>query len=160
MGICAIASKMAGADPVRTAGAYALTAIALYDGFIACWDEKYRTSYIRPVTVINDTFDPEWMPFLQTPPFPEFPSGHSTITAAAAVVLTKLYGDNFAFQDTSDLRYIGMQRHFNSFNEAAAEASISRVYGGIHYRFSVDAGAEIGKKLGSYINEKLLIRSQ
>lgn len=160
MGICAIASKMTGADPVKTAGAYALTSIALYDGFISCWDEKYRTAYIRPVSIINDTFDPTWMPFLQTPPFPEFPSGHSTITAAAAVVLTKIYGDNFAFQDTSDLAYIGMQRHFNSFNEAAAEASISRVYGGIHYRFSVDTGADMGKKLGALITEKLLTKSQ
>jgi membrane-associated phospholipid phosphatase len=95
------------------------------------------------------------MPYLQTPPFPEYTSGHSTITASAATVLTSLYGDNFAFQDTSDLRYIGMQRHFNSFNEAAAECSVSRVYGGIHYRFSVDIGAEMGKKLGEFINGKL-----
>jgi len=92
------------------------------------------------------------MPYLQTPAFPEYTSGHSTITAAAATVLTSVYGDNFAFQDTSDLRYIGMQRHFNSFNEAAAEVSISRFYGGIHYRFSVDTGAEQGNKLGRFIN--------
>lgn len=156
MGICAIASKMTGADPVKAAGAYALTAIALYDGFISCWDEKYRSSFIRPVTVINDTIDPTRMPYLQTPPFPEYPSGHSTITAAAASVLTAIYGDNFAFQDTSDLRYIGMQRHFNSFNEAAAEASISRLYGGIHFRFSVETGAEMGNRLGEYIRTKLL----
>ena len=123
--------------------------------FISCWDEKYRSSLIRPVTVINETFDNTWMPFLQTPPFPEYPSGHSAITAAAAVVLTSEFGDNFAFQDTSDLRYIGMQRHFNSFTEAAAEVSISRVYGGIHYKFSVDEGAAIGKKLGDYIIQKL-----
>jgi hypothetical protein len=155
MGICAIASKQSGADAVKTARAYALTALALYEGFISCWDEKYRSSYVRPVTVINETIDPSWLPFLQTPPFPEYTSGHSTITASAAAVLTSLYGDNFAFQDTSDLRYIGMQRHFNSFNEAAAEASISRVYGGIHYKFSVDTGAAQGKKLGNYINEKL-----
>ncbi len=157
MGICAIASKMSNADPVRTAGAYAMTAIALYDGFISCWDEKYRSSYIRPVTIINDTFDPTWMPYLQTPPFPEYPSGHSTITAAAATVLTSIYGENFAFQDTSDLRYIGMQRHFNSFHEAAAEASISRVYGGIHYRFSVDVGASMGLQLGEFIKRRILI---
>jgi hypothetical protein len=95
------------------------------------------------------------MPFLQTPPFPEYTSGHSTITASAATVLTNLFGDNFSFQDTSDLRYIGMQRHFNSFYEAAEEASICRVYGGIHYRFSVDNGAEQGKKVGAYIVKKL-----
>ena len=155
IGIAAIASKQSGADAATTAKAYALTAIALYDGFISCWDEKYRTNYIRPVTVINELLDDTWMPYLQTPPFPEYTSGHSTITAAAAEVLTNVFGDNFAFQDTSDLRYIGMQRHFNSFNEAAAEVSISRVYGGIHYMFSVDTGAEMGKKLGQMINTKL-----
>ncbi len=155
IGIAAIASRQSGADAVTTAKAYALTAIALYDAFISCWDEKYRSSYVRPVTAINELIDDTWMPFLQTPPFPEYTSGHSTITASAATVLTKLYGENFAFQDTSDLRYIGMQRHFNSFNEAASEASISRVYGGIHYRFSVDTGAEMGRKLGQMINEKI-----
>jgi hypothetical protein len=155
MGISAIASKQSGADAEKTARAYALTSLALYEGFISCWDEKYRSNYIRPVSIINETFDNTWMPFLQTPPFPEYTSGHSTITASAAAVLTSLFGENFAFRDTSDLRYIGMERHFNSFNEAAAEASISRVYGGIHYRFSVDTGAEQGKKLGLYINEKL-----
>lgn len=156
MGICAIACRQSGADAVLTARAYALTAVALYEGFISCWDEKYKDSFIRPVTYINDTFDPTWLPYLQTPPFPEFPSGHSTITAAAATVLTSLFGENFAFQDTSDLRYIGMERHFNSFNEAAAEVSISRVYGGIHYRFSVDIGADMGRNLGMFIVEKLV----
>lgn len=155
MGICAIASRQSGADAVKTARAYALTSLALYEGFISSWDEKYRSSYIRPVTIINETFDNAWLPLLQTPPFPEYTSAHSTITASAASVLTNLFGENFAFQDTTDLRYIGMQRHFNSFREAAAEVSISRVYGGIHYRFSVDTGAELGRKLGDYINEKL-----
>jgi hypothetical protein len=156
MGICAIASKQSGADEVKTARAYALTSIALYDAFISCWDEKYRSNYIRPVTVINETFDQTWMPYLQTPPFPEYTSGHSTITASAATVLSSIYGDSFAFQDTSDLRYIGLQRHFNSFREAAAEASISRVYGGIHYKFSVNIGAEEGKKLGQLIVDRLI----
>jgi hypothetical protein len=155
MGICAIASKQSGADALKTAKAYAFTSLALYEGFISCWDEKYRSSYVRPVTVINETLDPSWLPFLQTPPFPEYTSGHSTITACAATVLTPIFGDNFAFQDTSDLRYIGMQRHFNSFREAASEASISRVYGGIHYRFSTDTGAAQGKKIGELINNKL-----
>ena len=72
------------------------------------------------------------------------------------MVLSYLYGNDFAFLDTSDLRYIGMQRHFNSLQEAAAEASISRVYGGIHYRKSVDMGAEAGKKVGQNIIQKIL----
>jgi PAP2 superfamily len=156
MGIAAIASRQSNADAVKTAQAYALTAIALYDAFISCWDEKYRSHYIRPVTVINQSIERTWTPILQTPPFPEYTSGHSTITRSAATVLTKLFGDHFAFQDTSDLRYIGLQRHFDSFVQAADEASISRVYGGIHYRFSVDEGANGGRKVGELIIERLL----
>ena len=156
MGIAAIASKQTNADVVKTAQTYALTAIALYDAFISCWDEKFRSNYVRPVTVINERIDQGWTPFLQTPPFPEYTSGHSTITRAAATVLTRLYGENFAFQDTSDIRYIGLQRHFNSFVQAADEASISRVYGGIHYRISVNEGVIAGKKVGELIVEKLL----
>ena len=155
MGIAAIAAKQTHADPVKTARGYALTAIALYDAFIACWDEKYRSSVVRPVTVVNEMIDRNFVPFLQTPPFPEYPSGHSSITASASTVLTHLYGANFAFQDTSDLRYIGMQRHFNSFQEAASEASVSRLYGGIHYRLSVDEGARQGKKVGAHIIQRL-----
>jgi hypothetical protein len=155
MGIAAIAAQQTKADAVKSAESYALTAIALYDAFIACWDEKYRSNVVRPVTVINELMDKNWVSFLQTPPFPEYTSGHSTITAAAATVLAHLYGNKFSFNDTSDLRYIGMQRHFNSFQEAAAEASISRVYGGIHYRNSVDAGADAGKKVGAYILQKV-----
>ena len=156
MGIAAIAAKQTKADPVQIAKGYTMTAIALYDAFIACWDEKYRSNVVRPVTYINEHIDNTFVPFLQTPPFPEYTSGHSTITAAASAVLAHLYGNNFSFQDTSDLRYIGMQRHFNSFQEAAAEASISRVYGGIHYRTGVEAGAAQGKKVGELIIERIL----
>ncbi len=154
MGICAIASKSSGADEVKTARAYALTAIALHDAFISCWDEKYRSSYIRPVTAINELFDKYWLPFLQTPPFPEYTSGHSTISASAATVLTGIYGDNFAFRDTADLRYIGLERSFSSFNQAAAEASVSRIYGGIHYRFTADTSAAQGRKVGRLVLRK------
>jgi len=155
MGIAAIASRKSGADEVKTAQAYAYTAIALYEAFISCWDEKYRSSYIRPVTAINEMIDPKWLPFLQTPPFPEYTSGHSTISASAATVMTALFGDNFEFHDDSDLQYIGMERDFKSFEEAAAEASVSRIYGGIHYRFTADVSAAQGKKLGDFIIEKL-----
>lgn len=155
MGIAAIAAHQGKADAVKTAETYALTAVAMYDAFISCWDEKYRSNVVRPVTVINELVDKGWVPFLQTPPFPEYTSGHSTITAAAATVLDKLYNDHFTFQDTSELRYIGMQRHFDSFQQAAAEASISRVYGGIHYRNSVDAGADAGKKVGAQVLNKV-----
>lgn len=155
MGIAAIAAKQTQAGAVKVAQGYALTAVALYDAFIACWDEKYRSSVVRPVTVINEFIGKDFVPFLQTPPFPEYPSGHSSITASASTVLAHLYGESFAFQDTSDLRYIGLQRHFNSFQEAAAEASVSRLYGGIHYRNSVEEGARQGKKVGQHIISRL-----
>jgi len=155
MGIAAIAARQTNADAIKTARGYAFTAVALYDAFIACWDEKYRSSVVRPVTVINEMISKDFVPFLQTPPFPEYPSGHSSITASASTVLAHLYGQSFAFQDTSDLRYIGMQRHFNSFQEAAAEASVSRLYGGIHYRNSVEEGAKQGVKVGECILGRL-----
>jgi hypothetical protein len=156
MGIAAQIVKQEKADPVKAAQTFALTAIALYDGFISCWDEKYRSNYVRPVTVIKDLIDKNWMPFLQTPPFPEYTSGHSTITASAATVLTNLYRDNISFEDSSDYHYIGLKRKFNSLNEAASECSISRVYGGIHYTLSVNTGAEAGKKVGALVVQKLL----
>lgn len=158
IGITAIACKKSHANAVKTAQAYALTSVAMFDAFISCWQVKYKTSYIRPVTVINQKIDPHWLPLLQTPPFPEYPSGHSTITRAAAVALTNLFGDHFAFQDTSDLHYIGMQRHFNSFIDAANEASISRFYGGIHYVNSVNAGADQGRQVSEYIIKKLKLQ--
>ena len=105
--------------------------------------------------MINEKIDVNWSPFLQTPPFPEYPSGHSAITRSAATILTRLFGDHFSFLDTSDLEYIGMQRKFNSFLEAANEASISRVYGGIHYMSGINAGAEQGTKVANYIIRKL-----
>ena len=156
MGIASIAARQTNADEIKTAKTYALTAVALFEGFISCWDVKYKWSYVRPVTVIGEYLEKTWSPLLQTPPFPEYTSGHSTITASAATVLTKLYGDNFSYNDTSDLRYIGMQRKFNSFLQAADECSVSRLYGGIHYRLSVDTGALYGRKVGSFIIKKLL----
>jgi hypothetical protein len=156
MGIAGQMIEQGKADPVKAAQTFAITSIALYDAFISCWDEKYRSNYIRPITVINELLDKTWTAFLQTPPFPEYTSGHSTITASAATVLTKLYGDNIAFTDSSDYHYIGMKRHFTSLQAAAAECSVSRVYGGIHYMLSVNTGAEAGKKVGGMVVKKLL----
>jgi membrane-associated phospholipid phosphatase len=155
IGITTIASKMKNLSAVESARAYVLTSAAIYDTFISCWLEKYSTEVIRPVTVINEYIDQNWQPYLQTPPFPEYSSGHSGISAAAATVLTKLFGDNFAFEDTSDLEYIGMKRNFNSFHEAAEEVNISRVYGGIHYHSGVEAGAQQGKLIAAYFLKKL-----
>lgn len=155
MGIAAIAALKTNADQVKVAKTYAITAAALFDAFVSCWDEKYKWNYVRPVTVINDYIEKTWSPLLQTPPFPEYTSGHSTITGCAAMVLTKIYGDDFAFTDTSDLRYIGMKRDFKSFLQAADECSISRLYGGIHYRQTVNRSAILGRQIGEFIMRKL-----
>ncbi len=155
IGITAIACKQTHADGVKTAEAYALTSIALFDSFITCWEVKYHYSYARPVTNINEKVDHTWLPLLQTPPFPEYTAGHSTISAASATVLTHLFGDNFAFQDNSDLKYIGMQRHFTSFIQASDETAMSRFYGGIHYLNSSLTAAVQGKQIGNFIWNKL-----
>ncbi len=140
---------------MQTVEAYALTSFALSDGFISCWDEKYRTKTIRPETVINKSIDPKWAPFLQTPPFPEYPSGHSVISNAAATVLTELMGDNIAFTDSTEFQYGHGVRSFKSFRDAANEASISRLYGGIHYRSALVNGQIEGEKVGKWVIEKI-----
>jgi len=143
---------------MQTVEAYTLTSFAMADGFIACWDEKYRTRTVRPETVINKSLDPKWTPYLQTPPFPEYPSGHSTISAAAATVLTELIGDNIAFTDSTEYKYGHGIRSFKSFRDAALEASVSRLYGGIHYRSALDNGAAMGEKVGQWILQKARTR--
>jgi hypothetical protein len=155
IGITTIACRQTHASAVKTAQAYALTSTALFESFITCWEVKYKYSYERPVSVINEKIDHNWLPLLQTPPFPEYTAGHSTISAASATVLTHLFGDNFAFLDTSDKLYIGLERHFDSFNKAAAETAMSRFYGGIHYLNSSQVGAHQGNQIGEYIWGKL-----
>jgi hypothetical protein len=135
--------------------AYTYTSIALFDAFISCWDEKYRSNYIRPQTFINSQIDEAWQPILQTPPFPEYPSGHSVASTAAATVLTALLGDNLVFHDDTEIDYGLPVRQFNSFNEAANEAAISRLYGGIHYREAIANGQTQGTALGKFIQGKL-----
>ncbi len=154
MGIAAIASRKSNADAVKTARTYALVAVGLIDAFISCWDTKYRYNYVRPITIINYSINKTWEPYLQTPAFPEYTSGHSTISASAATVLTALYGDNFSFHDDADKEYIGMVRDFSSFMQASQEASISRLYGGIHYKISLDTGVEVGEKIGANVIKK------
>ncbi len=158
MGIAAIAARKAGADPVRSAEAYARTAVALADGFLGAWEEKFRSAVVRPETVINQLIDEQWQPLLQTPPFPEYPSGHSVISTAAAVVLTEQFGPAFAFTDSTELEYGLPVRSFTSFEQAAAEAAISRLYGGIHYRHAIEQGAVQGRRIGELVVERVRTR--
>ena len=151
MGISQIACKDANADIMKSATAYTLTAIALADAFISCWDEKYRSELIRPETVINTYLDQEWAPVLQTPPFPEYTSGHSVISAAAATALTSVFGDNFAYTDSVEVEFGMPPRDFQSFMQASEEAAVSRLYGGIHYAPACFIGVDQGKLVGEHV---------
>ncbi len=139
----------------RSSLTYTLTAIALFDAFISCWDEKFKTNLIRPITVINDHIDKNWQPYIQTPPFPEFTSGHSVISNAAAAVLTALFGDNYKFTDKTEIPFGNDIRRFNSFYEAAYESSMSRVYGGIHYPETARISIVQGKEVGTHVLKTL-----
>ena len=156
--IAGIACRKAEANLMQSVATYTLTSIALADAFISCWDEKYRSNLIRPETVINRYYDESWRPALQTPPFPEHTSGHSVISRAAAVALTALFGDSFAFLDTSEEEYGLPARSFSSFLQASEEAAISRLYGGIHYRPAIDEGLRQGELVGRYVVQNIKMR--
>ncbi len=156
--ITALACKKDSASFMESIHAYAAVSIALFDGFISCWDEKYRSNLIRPETIINEYIDEDWVPLLQTPPFPEYTSGHSVISGAAAVALTDIFGDNFSFLDDTEMEFGLPARNFRSFYHASEEAAISRLYGGIHYRPAIDNGVTQGRALGKYVMTRLNFR--
>ena len=124
--------------------------IAMADGFIGCWNAKFQYDYVRPVTVIKKLIDAKWEPLLITPPFPEYPSGHSTESGAAAAVLSSIYGENFAFTDRTHVRDGLGERRFPSFQAAAREAGMSRMYGGIHFRAAIERGLEQGRCIAQF----------
>jgi len=158
MNIVGIIAEKEKADFSTTVYAYAKTAVALYEGFISCWDEKYRSNYVRPETVITKHFSSNWQPYIQTPPFPEYTSGHAVISAAAAEVMTDIFGDNISYTDTSETEFGIAPRSFTSVREAAKEAAISRVYGGIHYRYSCEVGTKEGEAIGRLVVDRLRMR--
>ena len=134
----------------KTAEAMARVGVAVADAFIGCWHTKFEYDLVRPVTYIKRVIDPKWETLLITPPFPEYASGHSVQSGAAAVVLTKLLGDHYAFDDATHVHDGIPVRHFSSFDDAANEAAISRVYGGIHYRAAIERGLDQGHCIGAY----------
>ncbi len=155
MGISKIACIKTNADFDRTIYAQTKTSIAIFDAFISCWDEKYRSNLVRPETLINQHFDDTWQPVLQTPPFPEYTSGHSVVSGSASTALTSIFGENFSFDDDTEVPYGLPIRSFTSFTQAADEAAISRMYGGIHYRAAVEVGVRQGRDLGGFVVNKL-----
>lgn len=151
-GIACIKEKM----PIeKTILAHTLVAVALHDAFMACWDEKYRSHRVRPETVINAHLDRFWRPLLQTPPFPEYVSGHSVASTTAALLLTRIFGDEFAFADDTEVEFGLPVRKFSSFNKAAEEASLSRMYGGIHFMDAIEQGIWQGTQVGNLVSTRL-----
>ncbi|MGI4805913.1 MAG: vanadium-dependent haloperoxidase, partial [Janthinobacterium lividum] len=155
MNITALAVKKLNLNFNQSIQTLTLESLTLMDVFISCWDEKYRSNRIRPETYINKYIDINWKPFLQTPPFPEYTSGHSVVSNSSAAILTYLLGDHFAYTDDTEIPYGVEPRSFTSFNQAAAEATISRLYGGIHFRDSIEEGNKEGREVAQHIIEKI-----
>lgn len=152
----AIASQIIVAEKLkldRTAEVFCKVGIAAADAFISCWKCKFMHNVLRPVSYIRTTIDRTWTPLLDTPPFPEYTSGHASVSGATAQVLSDLFGFNYRFTDNSHAVRGFKPRSFDSFFEFADEAALSRLYGGIHYRNSNEQGLKNGKRIGKNVCE-------
>lgn len=137
---------------------YAKVGMSQADAFILGWYYKYHYNLIRPITYIQNLIDPTWnTPIITdpvvTPPFPEYPSGHSVQSGASAQVLTDLFGRDYAFDDRTHVSRGLEPRSFDSFYAFADEAAISRLYGGIHFRAAIELGVENGKCIGEAVSD-------
>jgi hypothetical protein len=159
IGITGIACHKAKVNFSKALQIYTIVAVGLTDSFISCWDEKYRSNRIRPETAIRNLIDPNWKPMLQTPPFPEYMSGHSHISSTTATILTYFFGDNFSYTDDVENKYGLKSRKFASFNSAAQEAAISRYWGGIHFKDGIENGVKVGVKIGEHIVSELKVKN-
>lgn len=146
-------------SPDRIVELYALTAIAVADAFIECWQVKFTYNVLRPATYIRRYIDPAWHPLLNTPPFPAYTAGHSTQSAAAGEILTALLGDSTEYFDATHVNLGHPVKRLASFRAAAAEAAMSRLYGGIHYPSDNERGAEAGRCVGRSVLSRVLTRS-
>lgn len=154
MGIAGIACAKKKTDLFETAFVHALLSASMADAFISCWHTKYQHNRVRPETAIKRLIDPSWKPLLQTPPFPEYTSGHSVVSTVCAAVLTNYFGNNFSFVDNTEKEFGLPVRKFRSFESAAAEAAVSRLYGGIHFRDAIENGREEGRQLAALILDR------
>jgi hypothetical protein len=145
---------------------FALMYLAAGDASIACWGTKYEYNFWRPEPAIisggldgNDSTiaDASWQPFIPTPPFPEYPSGHATNSSAMAKVLMLEFGDNPGVPITVTLS--GITRNWNSFSEGVQEVIDARVYSGIHFRNSDEVGARMGRQIAQFVSHHALRRS-
>jgi hypothetical protein len=158
-------SKAKGLSVLENARLFALLNVALADAGMACWAAKYTYNLWRPITAIREAdtdsnpdteADPAWMPLLATPPFPECTSGHSTFSRSAATVLASFFGsDTIPFTTGSDA-LPGVTRNYSSFSQAADEAGVSRIYGGIHFQTANIAGQACGLSVANQVLRYLL----
>lgn len=155
MSIASIACHTANASFEKTVLVHNVVAMGLHDAFVSCWDEKYRSDRIRPKTAINRYIDKNWNPVLETPPFPEYTSGHSVISTTSATLLTYFFGENFEFVDRTEVFFGMPERKFKSFLQASHEAALSRLYGGIHFRDAIEEGERQGQSLANHILQKI-----
>lgn len=160
MGIAKTVARSEQLPVGKTLETYLKVSAALMDGFVSCWDEKYRSNLVRPETLINEYIDEEWQPALQTPPFPEYTSGHSVISRAAAVAMTDQFGENYRYVDSVEVDWGLPARKYDSFYEASEEAAVSRLYGGIHYGPAIWEGVKQGQAVGEYVIDELATRPQ
>lgn len=158
MNIVGIATQKKGYDFNETVSIYAASSVAIFDSFISCWYAKYTYNYVRPETVINKYLDPDWRPYIQTPPFPEYTSGHAVISSSVATVLEAKIGPAMAFRDTSETEFGIAPISFTSFRQASDQAARSRVLGGIHYTNSCTVGIVQGKAIGQLVLDRLILR--
>jgi hypothetical protein len=144
----------------ETALMYGLVSIGMNDAFIQCWHTKYTVNLVRPKTYIQENFigEEHWEPFVVTPPFPEFASGHSVVSGCVSELLTHVVGDSIAFIDSTHVK-IGLDpRSFNSFRAAAEEAAQSRLYGGMHYPMANEMGLKQGRCVANSIINSIVYK--
>lgn len=151
MSIAGIVGRQEDLNLAEQVRAYALIGVGTMDAFISCWDTKYRYYLVRPFTYIKENIDPAWTPFIKTPPFPEYTSGHSTVSGASSSILATLFGESYAFTDDTHVGRNFAARDFTSFAEAADEAALSRLLGGIHYPMSNAAGLSQGQCVANFV---------
>ena len=154
VGITTKLCRQNNADFSKTALTFAAVTSAMFDGVISCWNTKFTEELIRPVTYINRYIDKTWEPLIQTPPFPEYTSGHSVMSGASTQILASMY-NNTSFIDSTEMEFNLPPRKFKSIVDAGEEASLSRLYGGIHYKFGIDNGLNQGRKIGDFVLSKL-----
>lgn len=137
-----------GLSLTEAAKLFAQAGIGENDAAIVCWKYKYKYNLLRPVTYIQTYIAAGWNSLIGTPPFPSYTSGHATFTSAAGNILADYFGSGFSFTDNQKVAEGFTPRAFNGFQQMIDEASISRVYGGIHYQFDSQVGAQTGREIG------------